>query len=159
MKIKHFLSRAGCLRTTAGRDRVGERDDLLLRDGPGRAPADLLGDEGAVADESQHGHGAHAEPLRGVYDCRTDLRRLLCDTDRLTYTLASVSGAECSHCRRSIGIEFHFAYRVPESVYMSRLVCHDCARDARFEIAPAASVARVDLRPVGERGNGDCIWP
>ena len=100
--------------------------------------------------------GTHhrCDPCRGVYDRRTDLRRLLCDTDRLTYTPASVSGAECSHCRRSIGIEFHFAYPVPESVHMSRLVCHDCARDARFEIAPAASVARVDLRPVdsGERG-------
>ena len=37
---------------------------------------------------------------------------------------------------------------------MSRLVCHDCARDARFEIAPAASVARVDLRPVESGGTG-----
>ena len=50
----------------SGGDRAGERGDLLLRDAPGRASADLLGDEGAVADESQHGHGADAEPFRGL---------------------------------------------------------------------------------------------
>ena len=74
--------------------------------------------------------------------------KYLSDTDRLTYTAADVSGAPCSHCGQSIGVEFHFAYPVPESAFMSRRVCHECARDARFEIAPAASVAQVDLRPV-----------
>ena len=37
---------------------------------------------------------------------------------------------------------------------MSYLVCHDCARDARFEIAPPALVARVDLRPVDSGARG-----
>ena len=102
------------------------------------------------------GTGTHhrCNSCRRVYDRRTDLRSLLCDTDQLTYTQAGVSGAKCSHCEQSIGVEFHFSYPVPESAYMGYLACHDCARDARFEIAPPASVARVDLRPVdsGERG-------
>ena len=93
--------------------------------------------------------GTHhrCDPCRDVYDRRVELRRLLSDTDGLTYTVGAPD-TKCSHCGAYIGTEFHYAYPVPESVYMGCMVCHRCAQDARFEIAPAASVVRVDLRPV-----------
>lgn len=92
------------------------------------------------------------DPCRRVYARRQELRRVLCDTDGLQY-LADVPDAVCSWCGQSIAIDvFHYSYPGPESP-MRRRACYRCAHDARFEIAPAVSVARVDVLPF-DSGSG-----
>ena len=87
------------------------------------------------------------DPCRRVYGSRHELRRLLCDTNHLHY-VADVPDAVCSWCGQPIAIDvFHYSYPAPEPATSLRRACDRCVHDARFEIAPAASVVQVDVLP------------
>ena len=93
------------------------------------------------------------DPCRRVYGSRHELRRLLCDTNHLHY-VADVPDAVCSWCGQPIAIDvFHYSYPAPEPATSLRRACDRCVHDARFEIAPAASVVQVDVLPF-DTGSG-----
>ena len=93
------------------------------------------------------------DPCRRVYGSRQELRRLLCDTNHLHY-VADVPDAVCSWCGQPIAIDvFHYSYPAPEPATSLRRACDRCVHDARFEIAPAASVVQVDVLPF-DTGSG-----